>query len=341
MRFRLLAVFLALAVFGLFVVGYWRGSLAAVGEGTRQVVFVVQPGESVASIARRLKNRRLIKQPLVFRLYLRSSGLDGKIQAGKFVLVSSMSVPQIVETLRRGSFDVRVTIPEGLRVEEEAERLASALQRDWNYSDSDGNDSLTGPWIAWRNEFITKAKPYEGFLFPDTYSIARDATPEMVIEMMRQTFERRAGREIEAGSKKSGLSKKEIVVLASVVEREARFAKDRPMVADILRRRYQRGTLLGVDATLQYALGYSKKEGRWWREEITADDLELNSAYNTRKFVGLPPTPICNPGLASIRAVINPQANDYFYYVSDQTGKIYYAVTLDEHRANIARHLRQ
>ena len=146
---------------------------------------------------------------------------------------------------------------------------------------------------------------------------------------------------------KTVLPQNNVVNLASIVEREARLPDDRPVVAGILLKRLENDWPLEVDATLQYAMATRKMEnGKWktgsfdfWPKEITADDLELDSPYNTRKYKGLPPTPICNPGLSAIEAVIRPTETEYWFYLSDKEGKMHYAKTIEEHNLNISRYL--
>jgi UPF0755 protein len=130
------------------------------------------------------------------------------------------------------------------------------------------------------------------------------------------------------------------MVLASLVEREGRTAKDRPVIAGILLRRLKADWPLQVDATLQYALGYQASDKTWWKKELTDDDKKINSPYNTYMNTGLPPQPICNPGMESIQAAIYPTSSEYWYYIHDPTGAVHYARTIAEHEANVAKYLR-
>lgn len=136
----------------------------------------------------------------------------------------------------------------------------------------------------------------------------------------------------------ASLTPDNVLILASLVEREARASADRPIIAGILLKRLRDGHPLQVDATVQYAIGYTHSDG-WWRKELTTDDLKFKSPYNTYINAGLPPGAICNPGLSSITAVIHPTPTDYYYYLSDKSGQMHYARTLEEHNANIARYL--
>ena len=138
---------------------------------------------------------------------------------------------------------------------------------------------------------------------------------------------------------KSGLTFEQIITLASIVEREGRTASDRPVIAGILLKRLRANWPLETDATLQFALGYQPQEKTWWKKEITVEDKKIDSPYNTYLNTGLPPGPIANPGLQSIKAVIYPEPTDYWYYLHDSKGVAHYAKTLDGHNANIAKYL--
>ena len=142
-----------------------------------------------------------------------------------------------------------------------------------------------------------------------------------------------------AQSSKNMLSKNDIVIIASLIEREARFSEDRPLISSVLHNRLSIGMKLDIDATVQYALGYHEDKKNWWKKGLTLKDLEINSPFNTYTNPGLPPKPIANPGLASLQAALDPANTEYLYYISDKTGHNHYAKTLLEHNANIKRYL--
>jgi UPF0755 protein len=185
-----------------------------------------------------------------------------------------------------------------------------------------------------------KDAPTEGYLFPDTYLIPEQATAGGIIEILVNNYYRRFDDSLKAKAKKNGLSEKEVLILASLVEKEGRNDADRQKVASIILKRYRKDWPLQIDATIQYALGYQANEKTWWKKVLTADDLSIDSPYNTYKNTGLPPGPICNPGLSSITAVANANVNTpYWYYLSDKNGKMHYSKTLEEHNANIKSYL--
>ena len=188
-------------------------------------------------------------------------------------------------------------------------------------------------------EFLMASAGEEGYLFPDTYFVPFQATAVDLVRLMKDTFKERTDG-LEAEAELNGLKPLEWLTLASIVEREVKFDEDRPIVAGILKKRWQNDWPIEADATVQYALYNEKKGGSdFWSEEITATDLEIDSPYNTRKNRGLPPGPICNPGLAALKAAAEPAVTEFWYYLSDRTGKMYYAATLEEHNRNAALYL--
>ncbi|OGE30905.1 hypothetical protein A2631_04455 [Candidatus Daviesbacteria bacterium RIFCSPHIGHO2_01_FULL_44_29] len=298
-------------------------------KSTTESVFVITIGESIDSIASDLAQDtanigetprpRLIRSAEVFKSELKKKNLDSKIQAGDYKLSQSMTLDQIIDALTKGAVDRWVTLLEGWRVEEMGEKLSSEL----------GIQSA---------EFIKQAKKYEGYLFPDTYLFNKDATIETIISTLKNTFNQRYSDELQAKVRANGLTPDQGVILASIVEREARSDKVRTQVASILLKRFKIGMGLNVDAAIQYALGYQASEKSWWKKGLTRDDLKVDSPYNTYIHAGLPPTPICNPSLSSLQAVANASSTPYLYYFHDSQGNSYYAKTLEEHNANVANY---
>src|SRR3989344_4729789 len=179
----------------------------------------------------------------------------------------------------------------------------------------------------------------EGRLFPDTYLIPKDATIDTIVAIFTNNFESKFAP-LEEKRKKIGLTEDQTVTLASLVEREAKFDKDRQPIASILLRRMRNGMRLQIDATVQYALGYDSAQKRWWRE-LSIEELKTPSPYNTYVNDGLPPGPISNPGFASLEAVVNAdESTPYLFYIHDKSGRTHYARNGDEHERNIQRYLR-
>lgn len=212
------------------------------------------------------------------------------------------------------SQEITVTIPEGLN----ARQIGDLLKKNGLF---DGD------------KFVSAAEKEEGFLFPDTYRFYKDAKPADVISKMEENFDKKITPEILAEISAQKKSLKDIIIMASILEEEVKSTEDRKIVAGILWKRIDRRMGLNVDAALTYVLGKTSAE-------LTAGDLKYDSPYNTYLYRGLPPTPISNPGLDTIKAATNPIASKYFYYLTDKEGAVHYAVTLEEHALNKFKYLR-
>lgn len=315
-----LVVFLVLLFFFFSIAALWfkEGAKPVNPQDKTPKIFVIKKGEGVREIAVRLKKEGLIRSPLAFFLLVRFSGIARDIEAGDFRLSPAMDAVSIAQDLTHGTLDVWLTTLEGWRAEEIALKLAQTLSIP-------------------EQEFLKVAQ--EGYMFPDTYLIPKEATAGAVAQIFYRNFARKFDESLKNETRRKGLEEKEVIILASIIEREAKYKKDRPVVAGILLKRYQKNWPLQADATIQYALGYQPEEKSWWKRGLTKEDLKVDSPYNSYKNIGLPPTPICNPGLLSIKAVIDPQETDYWYYLSDREGKMHYAQTFEEHSQNIARYL--
>ena len=287
-------------------------------KDNKEEIFVIRRGENLNEIVQRLKNEGFIRNTLVFKFILKKDNLANKIQAGDFKLSRSMNSREIALQLQHGTLDIWVTIPEGLRSEEVYQILAKNFAIDFK------------SWQA-------GTKDKEGYLFPETYLIPKQATASMITKIMTDTFEEK--------SKNLGMINPQDIIMASLVEREAKFAKDRPIVAGILKKRLENDWPLEVDAAIQYAVNGLKcrpiqQDAKCWWSPVSPEDLKIDSAYNTYQNKGLPPTPISNPGLEAIKAAINPKETDYWFYLSDKAGNIHYAKTLEEQEANIEKYLK-
>ena len=286
-------------------------------------IFVIRKGESLTSIAKRLQKEKLIRSRLAFYLVVKKLGIERKIQAGSFRLSPALDSYEIAKKLTKGTLDIWVTIIEGLRKEEIAQIVSQKLGIP-------------------EAEFLKYARDKEGYLFPDTYLFPKNATAKLVVEIMLKNFHKKFTPALKEKARKKGLTEKETITLASLVEREAKYDSDRIKVASVLLKRLRNNWPLQVDATVQYALGYQEDTATWWKKNLTKEDLQIDSPYNTYKYKGLPPTPICNPGLSSIKAAIYADPNTpYWYYISDKKGKIHLARTLKEHQENIRKYLKK
>lgn len=320
---KILFAILILAILALIGTGVYAVNLIKPvnSADTTEQQFVIPKGQSIIKIGERLKEAGLIKSVLAFRVVVKNNNLSNKIQAGSFKISKAMTLSEIAQTLTTGTQDSWVTLQEGWRNEEIAESIARQ-----NFAQFD------------KDEFIKLAKGSEGKLFPDTYLVPLQITSEQFFDLLTNTYERKIAA-LDLTNNPQNLTVNQVLILASLVEREGRGVQDMRNVAGILMNRLEIGMALQVDATLQYANGYDTTQKTWWKEPL-AKDKETISPYNTYLNPGLPPTPICNPGLDAIQAVINPVPSENLYYLHDSTGLGHYAQTYDEHLANINKYLR-
>lgn len=306
------------AVFFLTGFIWWNNGVKPINKAdTSQKVFVISRGEAIREVGNALKSEGLIRDPVVFFLLIKKAGSEKAIQAGDYRLSPSMDLYKIVDTLKHGTLDLWVTIPEGYRAEEIADNLSSNLPVD--------------------TIFRQKLAVEEGYLFPDTYLIPKDAGAEMVIAIMKSNFDKKTQ---DAGIPQDSTALARIVTIASLVEREAKFPEDAPLVASVISNRLEIGMGLQIDATVQYVLGYSASQKTWWRNNLTSQELKVSSLYNTYIHAGLPPTPISNPGIKALKAAAAPANTNYIYYVSDTTGHLHFAKTLAEHNQNVQKYIK-
>lgn len=307
---------LTFLIIGSFLIWFKNGT-APVNQGSdEKKIFVVTEGAGLRAIANNLKGDGLIKDTVAFFILVKQLDLDRKIQAGDFLLSPSMNAEQIANALTQSSRDIWITIPEGKRADEIADILQIKIP---TYDD------------LWR----AKLNQNEGYLFPDTYRIAKDTTIDQIITQLRNTFDQKY-KTVKTSPK---LSQEETVIIASLIEREARHEEDRALVSSVIHNRLDLGMKLDLDATIQYALGYQPLEKTWWKRHLSFDDLVLNSQYNTYRVAGLPPTPIANPGVKSLEAAANPANTNYLYYLSDSNGVNHYSKTLEEQEKNKEKYL--
>ncbi|MBI2617434.1 endolytic transglycosylase MltG [Candidatus Gottesmanbacteria bacterium] len=319
MKKKFFVLLIILSCFSLVVFLWWyQAEKAPNPKDTAMTIFSIEKGENIKNIADRLEKQGFIRSPLAFFLLARFGGFSQRIQAGDFRLSTSMDLQTVIESLTHGTVDTWIVIPEGWRSEE----IALKLARELNIPE---------------REFLHVAK--EGYMFPDTYLFPKDATAGAVAKTMMDNFDKKADERIRTLASKKNLTLTELITIASLVEREAKFSEDRPLIASVILNRRAIGMKLDIDATVQYALGYQSQEKTWWKKDLTTEDLRLDSPYNTYIHSNLPPTPITNPGIAAIEAVVTAPSTSYIYYIADKTGKSHFAQTLEEHTANIAKYL--
>jgi UPF0755 protein len=284
-------------------------------------IFTIKSGQGIKSIAQTLESSKLIKNKYVFLYYTYSLGLNKKIQAGNFKLSPNLTTKEIAVKLTTvGITDYWIKILEGLRVEE----LVNIFPTD---------SSISG------TNFVKAAKSKEGYIFPNSYSIPRYFTIDQILEFIENDFNQKF-TEAKVGATNTTLTDKQILVLASIIEHEARTLKVKQGVSGVLMNRLNSNMPLQSDVTVQYARDTQRKPKKYWEDLAAADIKTTISPYNTYLNTGLPPAPICNPGYDSIYAAFHPTESDYIFYLTGNDGVMYYAKTLSEHNTNITNHLK-
>ncbi len=276
----------------------------------------VPAGSTIQDVALLLKENNFVRSELVFFIYFSLLKDPASLKASTYVFFEPQSIPDLAEKLTQGNYNqglLRLTHIEGESVEDLAKRTKSILPE---FSE---------------DKFITLAKPHEGRLFPETYMIPDSYNEQELLDLLLKTFSEKTKTLYKTAS--TSLSFDEVIVLASILEREANSEESKKIVSGILQNRLAINMPLQADATVEYVLHKPLKE-------LTPEDLKIDSPYNTYLNKGLPPTPIGNPGLEAIEAVLYPTKTDYMFYLTDENGDFYYAKDFDEHRINIAKYLR-
>jgi len=323
-------------------------------DDTHTVPFTVEPGTPARTIGRNLEAAGLIDDDLLFEAYVRVHGLTDRLHAGDFALSPSMTLVEIVDALQQSQADsVRVTIPEGWRYGQIVDHLAeldlladdalAAYAAHVANGDQLALDTAQYPFLAVR----PAGASLEGFLFPDTYEIPM--TDTTATDVLRRQLDAFANQVVPLYEKAtaSGLTDLDlytVLTLASIVEREAVVASERPAIAGVYFNRLTRGMKLEADPTVQYAMGYQPDTGQWWKTPVFLEEYSaVDSPYNTSLYPGLPPGPIANPGLGSIQAVLSPAKHDYLYFVAlpEEDGRHIFAETFTEHTENVRNYLGQ
>lgn len=293
-----------------------------VSSVSKNQVFVVNQGESVDLIGQRLKINHLIKSSYTFLFYSYILGLNTKLQAGTFKLSPSLTTQEMIVKLSKGgSHDYWLKIKDGSRIEEVAFLF-------------ENNPSITP------KDFINKAKNKEGYVFPDSYLIPEYFTVDQILDLINKNFSQKI---IEAQKNKTNLqfSDQEIIILASLLEREGKSLESKQMIAGILLNRLELGMPLQLDATVQFARDSRLPKPKTYWLPIDKNSIStIDSPFNTYKYSELPPSPICNPGYNSMFAAYHPINSDYIFYITGTDGQMYYAKTLIEHNQNIQKYLR-
>ena len=320
--YLLLGVMLTLCVLVAAMTYGWSQGLPVASAAGEPVALTIKQGMSTQSIGEMLYSKGLIRNVLYFRLVAKSEGLENALQAGDYAFTPNMTPKEMLMMIAQGKTSyVKFTIPEGFTVDQIAKLLGEKKLADPNKFRALAKNFAPYTYMAAAPDLVYRA---EGFLFPDTYRVPRGITEEQLLKMMAHQFDSQLTPAIRQKALEMGLTIRDLVILASLVEKEARIEKDRPIIAGVFMNRIKQDMPLQSCATIQYILGYPKPE-------LTIQDTEIPSPYNTYRNMGLPPGPIANPGIASINAVVSGNITDYLYFVADSKGAHHFSRTYNEH----------
>lgn len=324
-RFTII-VFCCLAIAGTFLVLIFFGTHVTSEELPIEPKEIrISPGTSTKSIAKQLAEERIIRSPLLFEAVAYFDGASRYLQAGTYELSAAMGLREIIHKLRAGEVVHRhFVVPEGLTVAQIAQ-----LFEDEGFGSAE-SFSRAARDSRWRKRYRIEGSSLEGYLFPNTYKLVDEISAAKVIKLMLDEFERQWTSERSEEAESLNFSPHEVITLASIIEKEARIADERPLISAVFHNRLKRGWKLDADPTVLYALGNPNRA-------LTKKDLTFDSSYNTYVYRGLPPAPICNPGLASIMAALRPAESSHLYFVAIGDGKHHFSNTLAEHNRVIRR----
>lgn len=315
---------IAIAAFGMF--SYYNSNLKALSKDGKEKEISIPKGTSTKGIAQLLEKQGIIKNSDVFYLYGKLSEKAQKIQAGNYLLSSSMSVPEIMDKLASGKAKidtVRFTIPEGFELREIADKLSEQgiVDKDKFYKAVNDTSSYKYDFIK---DIPNRENKLEGYLFPDTYEIYKGATETEIVDKMLGRFNEVFNEKYRQRAKELNMSMDQVVILASVIEREAKLDSERKTISAVFQNRLKIGMNLQSCATVQYILKERKPV-------LSYKDTEINSPYNTYKYAGLPKGPIASPGAKSIEAALYPDNVDYLYFFAKADGSSVFSRTYQEH----------
>jgi len=331
--FNVLLVLILLCILGGVLLSYLQ--IFSSGPEGRKVIISIEDGSTTSDIAELLARKGLVKSSTVFRLVARYTNSGDKLQAGDYTLNTGMSMLEIIGALQKSKGEARFfTIPEGYTL-----RQIAVVVEEKGISTKEEFLKLTEKGVPEEIDFkyshLLEGRKLEGFLFPDTYAFSEDTTSLDVVKVMLKRFQEVVPEDFAEKAASHGLSPYKVIILASMIEREAKVKEERPLISAVYYNRMKKDMLLQCDATIQYLFEKPK-------ELLTYDDLEIDSPYNTYLHRGLPPTPIASPGLSSIKAALEPASVNYLYYVVKGTdGAHKFSETYEEHQQAVEEYSRQ
>lgn len=324
-----------LAALLLAAVGAWLYLNPTPGaDGSPPATVIVREGDGWNEATERLREQGLVRRPLTFKAIVLLSGARGQLMPGRSRLTKGTSSRDLIAALTDPDNPLNLVVPEGWRLGQIREAMLAkklTTQEQWSAALESPPDS---PVLSSRPPGVS----LEGYVYPGSYSFTAANPAEDLVREGVASLEERLTPRIRAGLREQGLSVHEGLTLASMVEREAQEPRERPIIASVFLNRLQRGMRLQSDPTTQYAVG---EPGNWWKPHLTSADLRDPSPYNTYVHEGLPPGPICSPGIASIEAIARPASTRYLYFVARGDGTHEFARTYAEHERNVQRYLRR
>lgn len=306
-----------------------NGSVQKSGE------FTVESGQGAKSVWGQLVEQGYFKRTFPLRYTAWRQDAAASLKAGTYQLEVGESAHDVVARMAAGDVvldEFSVTFPEGFTTQQIAARTsAKGIGTEESFLAAATPTAFVEkfPFLS----SIPAGRSLEGYLFPDTYKVFEDDTPADVIERMLANFSQKVPSQLQADIAQSGRSLDDIIIMASIIEREVIHDEDMALISGILWKRIENGEGLYADATIRYALNK-------WDGALTVQDLAVDSPYNSRKYRGLPPGPISNPGIRAIMAALHPQASEYYYYLSTPSGETIFSKTNEEHNLNKAKYLR-
>ena len=307
-------------------------------EDSAKREFIIQNGQSVEQIAVNLEDEGFIAGKDFFKIYVLREKLASGLQAGSYELSPSMTIAQMTDLFIGGKIkgnEVQVTIPEGFSNKEIDKKLAeNSLINEEEFINFDNNAKQA---FLLKYEFLSDTPSnigLQGYYFPDTYKYYNNSSIEEITAKMLDNFDLKLTDDLREEIKKQNKTIFEVVILASIIEKEAGSSKDMKKVSSVFRNRLEVGKALESDATINYITNTG-------RAQSTYEDLKVDSPYNTYKYVGLPPGPISNPGMEAIKAAIYPEKTDYFYFLTKKEGgEAVFSKTYQEHLKNKYKYLK-
>lgn len=294
-----------------------------------EVEFEIKEGMTLKEIASLLEEKGIIDNAFLFMLFAKQRGKEKSLIPGIYTMETNSEYEKVLDKITAGPPVViyKFIIPEGYTVKQIIETVAQEIPFV-EYNDLEEFVDISN----YNYSYLEDVPSLEGFLFPKTYEITIDYSARNIVEMMLAQYQFETGSLDYSFAENKSLSRYDILKIASMIEREAYVPEERALISAVIHNRLDIGMKLDIDPTVQYALG---EEGNWW-PLITQEDYKIDSPYNTYIYAGLPPTPICNPGLASIEAALNPEDKDYLYFVVTDSEKHThsFASTLEEHERN-------